>query len=571
MKNFKLNIAYLAIFAMIFTSCSKEEANQVDPGDTATLSFAPLLDNLANARAALKQQTSGIPECSSEDPASVEIILSLDGTAVVGTTGEPFEIQLVDGQLFTEEVAELELSPDVYTLDHFAVLDADGNVLWVAPRTGGTLANFVDNPLPLTINLGAGVKKYVDVTVLCFDNREVNEYGYLFFELNREEAVEFCFFANYCPPDGDGRHYTARYMVSIWKGTNANGNPIYTDDVNATAQYENGDFYASPLCFVLPDNDDLNEPYLYYEVTLLDWAGNYGSVAAGTVISGTLTAQDIRDNFDGEDNVNFEHLRFGCEEVECPGVPAPGDADGDCIPDGQDPCPQVPSNMDMDGDCIPDGSDPCPAVHTDNDMDGDCIPDGQDNCPETSNRDQEDEDEDGVGDACDNCPENSNANQTDSDGDGIGNACEENNGNGGCETAIMFGDTELNDLPGVPANRWGWVEHFEADDDELEDGDYEFDLYAGAGQNDPSRGYLAGVVTIIIEGNNVDVQLDLEDGVSIDDVHIYFDNDEAPETAAFGQWTTSLDGDDISEGVTIASYERNGDFWIGFHSGETCN
>lgn len=547
MKNFKLSIAYLAVFAMIFTSCSKDEANQVDPTDTATLSFAPLLDNLANARAALKQQTSDIPECSDAEPASVEIVLSLDGTAIVGTTGNPFEIQLVDGQLFTEEVPELELAPDVYTLDHFAVLDAAGNVLWVAPRTGGTLANFVDNPLPLTISLGAGVKKYVDVTVLCFDDREVNEYGYLFFELNREEAVEFCFFANYCPPDGDGRHYPARYSVSIWAGTNASGDPLYTDDINVTGQYDNGDFYATPLCFILPDNDNLNEPYLYYEVTLLDWAGNYGSVTPGTVISGTLTAQDIRDNFDGANNVNYEHLRFGCEPVvDCvPGTPTPGDADGDCLPDGSDPCPQVPTNQDMDGDCIPDGDD---------------------NCPMVANPGQEDTDGDGVGNVCDNCPNNANPNQTDSDDDGQGDACEEDNGGGDCETAIMFGDTELNDLPGVPSNRWGWVEHFSGA--QLESGQYEFNLYAGAGQNDLDNGFLAGVVTIIVAGDNVHVEVDLEEGVSIDDIHIYF-GDEAPETAAFGQWTTSLDGDDISDGV-IASYERDGDFWIGFHSGDTC-
>ncbi|MGM0392691.1 MAG: hypothetical protein ACQEQB_13145, partial [Bacteroidota bacterium] len=207
MKNFKNYVAFLAIFAMIFTSCSKDENTMIDGPDQelATLSFAPLLANMDNARAALKQQ-DGIPTCSDTSPDYVEIVLSNDGGDVVGTTGAPFSIDLVNGQMFTEEVPELQLTPGVYSLDHFAVYNAADELIWLAPKTGGDFANWVDNPLPLAINLGAGVKKYVDVTVLCFDDRDVNEYGYLFFELNPEMAVEFCFFANYC--DDDGRHYT---------------------------------------------------------------------------------------------------------------------------------------------------------------------------------------------------------------------------------------------------------------------------------------------------------------------------------------------------------------------------
>lgn len=553
MKNFKFCIAYLAIFAMVFTSCSKDENNVANPDqELATLSFAPLLNDLKAATSTSKQAENGIPECSATAPDYVRVIVSNASGNVVGTEAEPFRIDLVNNQLFTEEVSELELVPGTYSLDHFAVYNSDDELIWVAPKAGSPLANFVDNPLPLSISLGAGVKKYVDVTVLCFDNRDVNEYGYLFFELNPEEAVEFCFFVNVCPPAENGRDFPARYSVSIWAGTDATGDPIYTDEENFTGQYENGDYYASPLCFALPSNDDMDEPYLYYELTLLSWPENYGTVPV-TVTSGTLTMAEIEANFDGEDNVDYEHLRFGCEGGipiggDCvPGTPTPGDADGDCIPDGQDPCPQVPSDQDMDGDCIPDG---------------------EDNCPETANPGQEDGDGDGVGDVCDNCPEIANPEQMDSDGDGRGDACEEVNGED-CETAIMFGDTELNDLEGIRANRWGWVEHF--DGDQLADGQYDFNLYAGAGNNNyMDNGFLAGVVTITVAGDNVSVEVDLEEGVSIDDVHIYFDNDDAPDTAAFGQWTEQFDGDDISEGVTITSFTRIGDFWIGFHSGETC-
>ncbi|UJH91266.1 thrombospondin type 3 repeat-containing protein [Antarcticibacterium sp. 1MA-6-2] len=537
MKNFKLSIAYLAMFAMIFTSCSKEEvggANQ--DSDMATLSFGAIVNDIVTNRAS-KQAIGDLPDCTDDEPAYVEIVLMMGDDEVVGTSEDPYRVDLVAGEVFTVEDEALELTPGDYTLSHFSVYNADGDLIWIAPRTGSPLGEFVDITLPLDIDLRAGVKKYVDVNVLCFDNRNVNQYGYLFFELIPTELIEFCFFANYCPTDEGGRDYPARYSVSIWQGTNANGTPLYTNVINNTDQYDNGDFYATPLCFALPNNDNPNQPYLYYEVTLLDWDANYGD-AEDLVIRGTLTAQDIYDNFDGDDNVNYEHLRFGCEVVNCPGVPTPGDMDGDCIPDGEDPCPQVPSSQDMDGDCIPDGEDPCPAVHTDQDMDGDCIPDGQDNCPEVANPDQEDSDNDGIGDACDE------------------------DGGDDCETAIMWGDTELNDLDGVPANRWGWVEHFQGD--ELEDGEYQFNYYAAAGQNEVSNGYLAGVVTIIVAGNDVHVQIDLEDGVSLDEAHVYFSSTNAPTTTAFGQWTSNLGENPSTEG-NLVSYTRDGDFWIGFH------
>lgn len=505
MKNFKLSIACLAMFTMIFTSCSKEEVGGADiDSEKATLSFGAIVNNLVANRAANKQAIGDMPACSNDDPAYVTIVLARDGVNMVGTMEDPYMVNLAPGQLFTVEDPMLELSPDTYTLEHFAVFNAGGDLIWLAPR-GGDLANFVDNPLPLTINLGAGVKKYVDVDVLCYDNRNVNQYGYLFFDIEANRAVTFCFFANYCPPTEGGRDYPARYSVNIWRGTNANGVPLHTNVINFTDQYNNGDFYATPLCFALPDNANLNDPYLYYEVTLLDWPGNYGTVAAGTVISGTLTAQDIRDNYAAGNTVNYEHLRFGCEGGTTP-----------------------------------------PPAGSDDDNDG--VANDDDNCPNVYNPDQMDSDGDGIGNACDETP-----------GGGDGN---DGNGDDDCETAIMWGDTELNDLAGVPANRWGWVEHFSGD--QLESGQYEFNYYAAAGQNDPSRGYLAGVVTVIVAGDNVHVQIDLEDGVSLTEAHVFFDSNSAPTTTAFGRWTTNLGANPSTDG-NLVSYTRDGDFWLGFH------
>ncbi len=540
MKKIKFLFAFMGVFAMLFYACSKDDNSAPSSDEKATLSFAAIVQDLADKSGDKQFDIGDIPACSEDAPNYVEIILMQGDTEVVGAEGEPFRIDLVAGQVFTEEIPELELDPGTYSLEHFAVYNTAGELIWLAPK-GGVLADFVDNALPLNISLGAGVKKYVDVSVLCYDDRDVNQYGYLFFELDATKAVEFCFFANYCPPGEDGRHYTANYSVNIWWGTDDTGTPLYTDVMPTTGINDAGDYFAEPTCFILPDNDDLNEPYLYYEVTLLDWPDNYGSVAAGTMISGTLTAQDIMDNFDGDDNVDYEHLKFNCDGE----TPPPVDDDDDGVPNDDDNCPN---------DHNPD------QANSDDDSYGDVC----DNCPDDTNEDQADGDEDGYGDVCDNCPDIYNPYQLDSDNDGMGNACDPTPGEDddrdeleGCETAIMFGDTEWIEL-GLTDVRWGWTEEY------TNEGDKVYQIWAGAGQNNLEKGYYVGQVILDVEGSNYTLEIVPFTGNQFDDIHVYIDDMEQ-ESIAPGQFDNT-EGD----GLTYEFSDEDGMFWFTVHIGNAC-
>ena len=338
-----------------------------------------------------------MPECSDDTPAYVEIVLLQGENEVVGTAANPYRVDLVAGQVFTEEDEALELTPGNYTLNHFSVYNADGDLLWLAPR-GGALAAFVDNSLPMNIDLGAGVKKYVDVSVLCFDDRDVNLYGYQFFELDINEAFEFCFFANYCTPEG--RHFPARYAVDI----SIDGNTLYEGVINTTGRNNDGDLYAEALCFALPDLDEYgdDEEYIDYTLTLLDWTGEeyqdaYGDVDQMT-ISGSLSRAEVMANFAGADNVEYEHFRFGCgdDNGEEPIV----DSDGDGIPDNEDECPNEAGPASNNG-CPDDGNG-----NGDVDSDGDGVVDGEDLCPNTPEGAVVDEDgcEIDVPEGCENLP-----------------------------------------------------------------------------------------------------------------------------------------------------------------------
>lgn len=306
MKNFKTLMGMFVLFAFMFTSCSKDENTSMDNSEKATLSFGAIVNDMAS-KSANKQAASDFPECSDAQPAYVTVVLSQNGSEVVGTMESPYRVDLVPGQVFTEESPELELEPGNYSLDHFMVYDAAGNLIWIAP-SGGAMAQFVDSPLPMNIELGAGVKKYVDVSVLCYDNRDVNEYGYLFFELDENEAIEFCLFGNYC--DETGRHYAAQYSVDVWMYSNGQtGEQVYNDLENVVDVNADGDLAASPLCIALPDRAGMDE--YYFEVTLMD--GDDYNTTPRVVRAGVISDDEVKSFFDGDDNLEYYHFRTGCD------------------------------------------------------------------------------------------------------------------------------------------------------------------------------------------------------------------------------------------------------------------
>lgn len=398
MKKLNFYLSFIAVLALLFTSCSKDEESGGNlDSENATLSFGAIVQDLANKSANKQSDIGDLPACTDDSPAYVEIVLMQGDNEVVGSVAEPFQVNLVAGQVFTEEVPELELEPGTYSLEHFAVYNDGGDLIWLAPK-GGVLAEFVDNALPLDINLGAGVKKYVDVSVICYDDRDVNQYGYMFFELDANRAFEYCFFANYCTPEG--RHFPARYSVDI----SIDGNTIYSGVENTTGTNEDGDFYADPLCFALPDLEEYgdNEEYIDYTITLLDWDDAYGDVEQ-MVITGSLSRAEIMANLndDGE-TVEYDHLRFGCGDDN---GETPVDSDNDGVVDSIDECPNTAAGVDVD-------EVGCPIEETDSDNDG--VVDSIDECPNTPAGvdvdevgcplEETDSDNDGVVDSIDECP-----------------------------------------------------------------------------------------------------------------------------------------------------------------------
>src|SRR5690606_21044173 len=298
-----------------------------------------------------KQSLDDLPECSNEDPSYVMIILSRDGNDVVGSLDAPFRVNLATNQLFTVYVPELELIPGEYSLDYFAVYSEAGDLIWLAP-SGGMFENYFDNPMPLTIDLRAGVKKYVEVPVICYDSRFVNEYGYLFFDINTNEAIQFCIFGNYC--NENGRHFPAEFSVSVWSYSNgARGNILYENMSNSVELNDAGDYAATTVCMYLPDTSGQDE--YYFEITLLN-SDAYETVTEEVIRSGVITDADVRSLFDGDNNNDHYHFKHGgCNMDDSPNFFEEGGGQpGECNPN--DP------NADCDNDGVPNQVDACPGT-----------------------------------------------------------------------------------------------------------------------------------------------------------------------------------------------------------------
>lgn len=104
----------------------------------------------------------------------------------------------------------------------------------------------------------------------------------------------------------------------------------------------------------------------------------------------------------------------------------------------------------------------------------------------------------------------------------------------GCETAFAVGQKELWDIidpaTGDPiTNRWGWQLT-------VKDGDaFDVDIYAGAAQNNLTKGTHVGILSVRYDGAYLEVTYNMFAGYTLDETHLYAGNVDV-DTGAPGQY-----------------------------------
>jgi len=137
-----------------------------------------------------------------------------------------------------------------------------------------------------------------------------------------------------------------------------------------------------------------------------------------------------------------------------------------------------------------------------------------------------------------------------------------------CETAFARfagSSTCFNDLG---FSRWGWT------NGPLGPGSYTFDIYAGAGQCDLTKGALAGTLNVEYDGGTATVTFNTTNGWSMEETHLFVGNSRLPvfkqgksyvETVAPGQYPYIHS--DLSGATTDAyTVQVGGDIYVVAHA-----
>jgi hypothetical protein len=105
-----------------------------------------------------------------------------------------------------------------------------------------------------------------------------------------------------------------------------------------------------------------------------------------------------------------------------------------------------------------------------------------------------------------------------------------------CETAYAYSGDDALCFIDYGFSNWGWIIPL------AEEGIYVFDIYAGAGQCDLTKGTLVGTAIITRSATTVTVVYDLEEGYTLYESHVYAGVDPLPHdkkgnpTVAPGQY-----------------------------------
>ncbi|APS39276.1 hypothetical protein [Salegentibacter sp. T436] len=334
MKNFKVYLAYVALLAMVMTSCSKEDNPDSPDGpageEMVALSFTGMLSDFTrkvDSKQAVDAPVEGCFENSDPEYVRVGVKDDLGDWVSGGYIDIPVIPVSVDSDgdgadnYLTFEAEDLELEQGDYTLEYFAVYNDNNDLIFMAPRSDNQYGpanfyNFVESPLPQQFTLNVGTKHYQEVEVLCYDEQDVQEYGYLFFDFEEVPLTYICIFGNECDEE-TGRHKPSHFRVKVWEypALPGEGDIEFTDAtalVNATNDFNNGEntgevVQADPLCIPLPDRD--GETWFYGEIYTIDDEG-----IETLIRRGDFSDEDTKDEaFEIDGKQKYWHFRQGGE------------------------------------------------------------------------------------------------------------------------------------------------------------------------------------------------------------------------------------------------------------------
>jgi len=140
--------------------------------------------------------------------------------------------------------------------------------------------------------------------------------------------------------------------------------------------------------------------------------------------------------------------------------------------------------------------------------------------------------------------------------------CKQECGEPECETAYAYGDdlaTCFLDIPEVNSNNWGWSNGPISDPSS-----YSWDIYAGAGQCDITKGTLVGTLDVDYSGGICTVFYNIDADFTLDETHLFVGDEMLPRKK--GQFTTAPGQFPYSGQSSYTIDGLSGDIYVVAHS-----
>lgn len=326
MKILKSIGSLIVIFTLIvFSSCEKD----IGANKTVDVTF-----NVNNVTQTLSKKdgstdtpdgnsgySTPIPICSDDTPTHVKVTLKGPGLPVEGKTYTLDVIEtLEDGTQTSVLKLDASITDDDFAITMFEVYtmwdhDEDPSnddvekLIWLSPTTESHYASIwgLHNAVTKTFTVDAFTKKKVDVDVICFEPYDYENFGFSWYDFNRIDIKQLCFFGDICTKFHAAFHARGAYV----------GQPGYvgfdfpvifeiviTDDQGNEIARDNNLAWQGvgvPLCLEYPNYVDIPNEELTFTINMkmpYDGVDEYSE----TVYSDTFYAEEF-DNTDLNDDL----------------------------------------------------------------------------------------------------------------------------------------------------------------------------------------------------------------------------------------------------------------------------
>lgn len=182
MKKHYLIPLFFALCCMAI-SCNKEEIESKKATGTITFSYSSIINS------AKKALGENLKDSSTASVVPAAIIVSItDATGNMVSNMEEIPLYNMSGNYISKPIA---LERGSYKLSDFLVVDKDGNVIYLTPKEGSSMAYLVSDPLPIEFSVSKDQVTKVNVEVLANEGQSPEEFGYTTFSFDVVKVFSF--------------------------------------------------------------------------------------------------------------------------------------------------------------------------------------------------------------------------------------------------------------------------------------------------------------------------------------------------------------------------------------------